>query len=129
MNRDKVEEWMTAQAKMKHYKKLEGELRREICDALLEGQVGKVTEKMEFETDGGRLVVKATSVVNRGVDEEQLTQLYADGQLTDEDNLCFVRKLAIVDKFLNKLPSTSNVWKAITEKPGMPKLEAKAYES
>ena len=92
MNRDKVEEWMTAQAKMKHYKKLEGELRREICDALLEGQVGKVTEKMEFET-------------------------------------CFVRKLAIVDKFLNKLPSTSNVWKAITEKPGMPKLEAKAYES
>lgn len=128
MNQEKITEWMTYQARMKHYKKLEGELRREICEELFDGRTGKFTEQMEFETEDGKLVVKATSVVNRGVDEEQLNQLYADGHLTDEDNFCFVRKLAIVDKFLNKLPSTSNVWKAITEKPGMPKLEAQQYE-
>jgi hypothetical protein len=125
---DRVAAWRVAQARLKHYKNLEGDLRREICEEMFDGRVGKFTEKLEFEGDGVVFVVKATSVVNRKVDEEMLHQLYQDGHLTDNDNLCFFRKLAIIDKALNARPANSNVWKAITEKPGMPKLEITEHE-
>jgi len=126
MKTDKISEWLVAQARLRHYKKLEADLRCEICDDMFGGRTGRFSEKSELDLENGQhVMVKATSVTNRSVDEEMLHQLYADGFLTEADNLCFVRKLAIVEKYLNKAPSTSNVWKAITEKPGMPKLEVK----
>jgi predicted unusual protein kinase regulating ubiquinone biosynthesis (AarF/ABC1/UbiB family) len=68
-------------------------------------------------------------MVNRKVDEEMLNQLYSDGYLTEADNLCFIRKLSIVEGMLSKIDPKSNVWKAITEKPGMPKLEVTQHEA
>jgi hypothetical protein len=120
VDKNKLREWSEAKASLDHYKKHEGKLRREICEEMFEGKTGKFTCT---ETIDGDVLVTAKSVTNLTADEEMLLQLHTDGFLTPEDDLCFERKLKIKDSDLRKRPATSNVWKAITEKPGMPKLE------
>ena len=92
------------------------------------GKTGKFTEKQKFEGDGIAVEAKATSVTSYAVDEDLLESLETEGICSDEDKACFVRKLSIVNSLLNKRPSDSPVWRTITEKPGMPKLEVKKIE-
>ena len=122
----KLQQWHEAKAKLDHFKKLETKLRLEICTEMFEGRTGKFTCSEEIEVGDNSFAVVAKSVTNLSVDEAMLHQLYQDGFLSDDDNLCFERKLKIIDSKLRGITSKSNVWKAITEKPGKPKLEVKA---
>ncbi len=127
VNQDRLQQWLDAKAKLDHYRKLETNLRIEICTEMFEGKTGKFTCSEEIESNSGdNFLVTAKSVANLSVDEAMLHQLYQDGFLSDDDNLCFERKLKIIDSKLRGIASSSNVWKAITEKPGKPKLEVKA---
>jgi len=124
-----VEKWQEAAANLKHWKKVEAELRRNICETMFEDRTGKFTTSENFKFPEHTLNIKATSVTSFKVDEVLLLQLHADGLLNDVDNSCFERKLHIIDKDLRKIPATSHVWRAITEKPGMPKLEVTKHEN
>jgi len=126
---EKVKEWGIASANLKHWKSLEANLRREICEDIFAGRTGKFTENQQFEGDGVTINAKATSVTSYSVDELLLGQMATEGFLSTEDSDCFVSKLSIVNSKLKERPSDSPVWRAIIEKPGMPKLEIKKIET
>jgi hypothetical protein len=124
-----ITKWQEASQGLDYYKKLEATLRRKICEEIFKDRTGKfsTTEKLQFDTY--YLRIKASSVTSLKVDEEMLVHLHQDGLLTELDNNCFERKLHIKDGALRKIPTSSHVWRAITEKPGMPKLEVTKHEN
>jgi len=126
---ERIKEWGVAQANLKHWKAVESNLRKEICEDMFAGRTGKFTEKQKFEGDDVVIEIKATSITSYVVDEDLLESLEVEGICSDEDKACFMRKLSIVNSLLNARPSDSPVWRAITEKPGMPKLEVKKIDA
>jgi len=126
---EKIKEWGIASANLKHWKALETNLRREICEDMFAGRTGKFTETQRFEGEGVAINAKATSVTSYAVDEDKVELMITANILSVQDRECFVKKISIVNSMLNSRPSDSPVWRAITEKPGMPKLEVKKIES
>ena len=118
-----IEKWGVAVATLKHWKDMEAKLRREICEEIFDGETGKFNKLVNIEGEDVAVKVKAFSVTNLSVDEAKLTALYEAGELSKDDSACFETKLAIKEGLLRKRPIDSPVWRAVMEKPGMPKLE------
>ncbi len=118
---EQVKEWKESKANLKYWKGRETDLRRVICDAMIQGRV----EHFSIKEIVGDEELKASAVLNMAVDEADLNALHAENPFTAAELECFKRPLGIVDGKLRKLPRESEVWKAITEKPGMPQLEVK----
>jgi hypothetical protein len=118
-----VADWSIAKAQLDHWKATEMRLRKTICDELFENRVGRFTSIKIIDGPDNSVQVKAKSVSNFSVNEVMLNDLVAAELLTLEDTACFERKLKIKDSLLNKRPGDSPVWRAITQKPGAPKLE------
>jgi hypothetical protein len=134
----RITDWINTAANLKQYKASEAKQRRELCEELFEGKTGKFTQKKLFKcvppdlTDMEKahgltleLEIIAKSTTSFKVDEEELQNLKDQGLLTETDEACFERKLSVKDGPLRKLPKDSVVWRAITEKPGMPTLEVR----
>jgi predicted RNase H-like HicB family nuclease len=131
MTFERITDWINTAANLKQYKASEAKQRIELCKEIFEGRTGKFTEKKLFkcippnETKTLELEIIARSTTSFKVDEEELQNLKDQGLLTETDETCFERKLSIKDGPLRKLPKDSVVWRAITEKPGMPTLEVR----
>jgi predicted RNase H-like HicB family nuclease len=138
MTFERITDWINTAANLKQYKASEAKQRIELCKEIFEGRTGKFTAKKLFkcippdETEGPftasgtlELEIVAKSTTSFKVDEEELQNLKDQGLLTEIDESCFERKLSVKDGALRKLPKDSVVWRAITEKPGMPTLEVR----
>ena len=125
---EKIKDWIVTCAKMKHYKQEESSQRRVICRELFEGQTGRFTKNVELSVTEPRTEtvtnykIVGVSKTSFKIDEAELQKLKDAGMLTETDEACFERKLSVKEGPLRKLPKDSVVWRAITEKPGMPTL-------
>ena len=131
---DSLTDWITTAANAKQYKASEAKQRRELCEEIFAGRTGKFTEKKLFdcippnETETLHLEIVAKSTTSFKIDEAELQNLKNQGLLTEADEACFERKLSVKEGAARKLPKNSVVWRAITEKPGMPTLEVRKIE-
>ncbi len=125
---EQINKWIHACAQMKHYKIVESDQRREICVELFEDKTGRFTKTINVSVippDSEAQIeykVVGTSKTSFKIDEAILQGLKDEGLLTEADEACFERKLSVKEGPLRKLPKDSAVWRAITEKPGMPTL-------
>lgn len=118
----KVTDWQELSARLKQVKNEEAKLRREICEELFEGAAGEFSIKRRV----GYLDVKATSKVNRKVDEAELDSVWE--LLREAEKACFKFKPTLQlakYKALKKADLVVHLYDAITESPGMPTLEVK----
>jgi hypothetical protein len=124
-----VDEWGTSKAKLKHWKSLEDSQRRAICNEILgsqtRGSKKLIVECVAIDGHSFQLELTAKPVTNVSFDEEALDDLERQGKLTPTDKACFETKRELKPGKLKDVPEDSELWKAITKKPGMPQLEAK----
>ncbi len=116
-----IDRWSRAKDQLDYYKAEESELRRKVAGQILDD----VHEPTSQVAHGFGVTVVATYVVNTNINESVFHELDAKQWLTKVDLDCVDWKLKLVPKNLKKLPKTSKLWRAITSKPGMPKLDVK----
>lgn len=122
LTKEKIEEWIIAKVAADEFKKKEMNLRKEICEYLLEGKI-KGTVKRTIE---GYLLT-ASAKLNTSIDKEVLEAIWED--LTTEEKACFRFDPKLVAKEYKKLPVEYNTLDiAITDKPGAPTLSFKKIE-
>lgn len=116
----KIQEWGKLTMQLKAMKEQELNLRKEICDDLFEGRVGEFSVKTLV--DG--VPVKATSKLNRKLDEASLSVIWDD--LSPEEQACIKHKPALQVGPFKKLEKDDKVdllHEAITVVPATPTLE------
>ena len=120
--KETIDEWVGVEAKLKHYKSLEGSMRERICKSIFDTKkrVSKGSDKVSVD---GYSKVKATFVMNVKVNPKALDLLHKAGLLTEGDMACFKSEIKVVNKALKEVPDDSEVWGCISKEPGMPKLE------
>lgn len=112
-------DWENAKVQLDHWKKIEHDLRMEICDELLKGAEYGL-HKHDF--DGYRL--RATRVANYSLDQERMKDLYDGGEFTSKEELLFRVKFELsVGQYKKADFDTSKIDALITLKDGMPQLE------
>lgn len=121
LNPQLVTEWGIEKKKLDEAKAAEMRLRKEICNAIFEGQQGKFYKKHEITVDGIPLELKAESKTKLKLDESILGGL----ELSSEEEACFELVTKMSEAKVRKLPSDSSVWSAITEEPSAPALTFK----
>ena len=112
----KVLKWKAMADKLKKLKKEESDLRRAICEEVLQGQVGVV----KVVINGG-VKVKATGKETQNVDSVALQAIWSD--LSNAEQNSIVWKPSLVAKNYKKLPSDCILNQVITTKPAMPTLK------
>ena len=113
---EKYIKWHKMAEELKELKKAEQILRRELCDELFDGKHGEFT----VSRDTDNFSVTAKSRVTRSIDELVLDTIEAE--LSPQEQACIKRKASLVLAPYRKLPETSILKEAITEKPAMPSL-------
>lgn len=114
---DKYMEWYSLLMKLQDIKEQEMKLRKELCENLFNGKVGRfvVTDKFpEFKA-------KATSKVTTSLDEDVLKEMYEE--LSELEQAAIKFKPTLVAKQYNKLPLTSLLHEAVIQKPATPTLK------
>ena len=111
--------WHAAKTELDKWKKIEHDLRIEICTSLLKGKEYG-THKRDYP--GYRLVAKR--VANYSLDQPGIAELYQGGELTaEEEDLIKVRYELAVGPYKKATIDTSKIDALITLKDGMPQLE------
>ena len=111
-------QWQNAKDQLDKWKKLEHDLRVEICDQLLFGKEYG-THKRDFE--GYRLT--AIRVANYSLDQKGINDLYTGGLLTaEEENLIKVKYELSISNYKKANFDTSKIDSLITLKDGLPQL-------
>ena len=114
---EKVELWKTHKNLLDISKAREMELRRDICNHILEENKGKQSGMKLI----GNLKLKAKIGVNVKFDEPLFNTLFDD--LSDEEKSCVKFKPQLVSKNLKELDESSQLFLCITEEPSTPTLE------
>ena len=113
-----IEVWIAAKANLDVVKAKEMELRKEICEAVLQG-THKGTEHLIVEG----LDVAATGKINTKVDTECLDTIWNDLSQGEKD--CIVYKPSLVAKEYKTVDAKSKLHEAIITTPGTPTLKVK----
>jgi len=108
--------WKNLSIDLKVLKEQEAKARRLLCGYILGGDTGEFKEVIEL--DGHKIT--ATSKISRTLDQGIVSALMSE--MTDEDKSALRFKPALDLKAYRKLPLTSILHEAVTEKPAMPTL-------
>ena len=109
--------WYITKFKLNELKESEKKLRLKLCNEIFKS--GRT--KFNLTTDSGIYKTKATPTTNLNVDKKILDEIWDD--LTEEEKNMIKLEPSIGKTDFKNLPEDSLLLKAITEKPGMPKLE------
>lgn len=118
---EKVKEWLIISGRLKSIKEDEMELRKEICDHILDGKI-KGAKSSTF----GKYTMTATAKIGEKVDQDLLKVMWPE--LSKAEKACFKFKADLVSKEYKTLDAKSNVHRAVDSKPGAPTLALKAMK-
>lgn len=122
LTEEKVEKWIITKAALDEIKKEEMELRKELCDYILEGNIKGSKKKLI-----GKYQLTASAKLNSSIDKEVLNTIWED--LSVEEKACFRFDPKLVAKEYKKLsPEYTILHSAIVDKPGAPTLSFKKVE-
>jgi len=110
-----VEQWIEVQKQLSSLKTIELNLRKKVI-AKYPGELGTSHAKVDKDVS-----LKITRGVSRTVDNEVLSQIYAD--LSDEEKECVVYKPSLSLTKYNDLPNGSVLSTAVTTKPSLPSIK------
>ncbi len=115
---DKVQAWIKADAAMRAAKAHELELRKELCDHILQGKI-----KGSKTTQIGQYKLSATAKLNAKIDKDALKSIWFDLTPAEKQSVKFDPKL--IAKNYNGLDASCTIHHVITHKPGTPALSVK----
>lgn len=121
----KIAEYLEAKENLKHFKKLENELRLDLIDAMFPGAgVGTLNAA------NGDYMVKGTFKNNTTLDAKEFEALMQSGSLSGDELECVVFKPSLVMKIYNELPEDQRetLDSCITVKPALPSIDVKPLE-
>lgn len=114
----KLREWAKAASELAEAKKLEMELRLELCGYILQGKI-----EGSKSANIGANKVTATARLNSSIDRDALKVIWPD--LSKEEKEAVRFKPEVVAANHRKLPADSILNQVITKKPGAPSLAIK----
>lgn len=120
-----IKEWYDAQKKLKIYKEIEANLRREIVGKLVEPyEMVKGVVRNEDIIHGYKL--KGEQKLSYKLDVDILREIWAD--LSKEEKECIKTKPVLWESGYKKLPKNSRLHEAVISKLAMPTLSASRIE-
>jgi hypothetical protein len=114
---DRYMEWYQLSLELKQLKEKEMKLRKELCEDMFDGKVGRFV----VTKDTPDYKVKATSKVTTQLDEDVLKDMYDD--LSEIERAAVKFKPSLVAKQYNKLSVESMLHEAVIQKPATPTLK------
>lgn len=118
MTENDIRQWIMAKNKLNTAKTKELELRKIICDYILDGKV-KGSKKSII----GVFTLTATAKLNNRLDKKLLAVLWPD--LSAVEKSCIKFEPSVIAKEYNIIDNKSNIHRAITSTPGTPTLTIK----
>jgi len=118
VNKKLVKEWIFIKDKLTEAKTHELELRKEICEHILEG---KIKGSKKGTIDG--YVLTATAKMNDKIDVELLKSIWKE--LSDGEKACIKYKPSLIAAEYKKLKGALKLHRCIDSKPGTPALSLK----
>lgn len=115
----KIGEWIIQKHKLDVAKKHELELRKEICEHILQGKI-KGSKKSTI----GTYVLTATAKINNKIDAELLESIWES--LSDKEKACVKYKPSLIAAEYKKLKGAVKLHRCIDSKPGTPALTLKS---
>jgi len=118
---EKVDSWISQKNKLNRAKKYELELRKEICDHILQGKI-KGSKKGTI----GKYILTASAKLNIKVDAELLESMWEE--LSEREKACIKYKPNIIAAEYKKLKGGVKLNRCIDSKPGTPTLTLKSIK-
>lgn len=116
-----IKTWLITSNQLKALKETELELRKLICDKILDGKI-KGSKSDNF----GVYIMTATAKTNKNIDKELLKTIWSD--LSKKEKSCFEFNPKLIEKKYKEIDKNSNVHRVIEEKPGTPTLKLKSIK-
>lgn len=121
---DKIKKWEFVKGRLSTAKAEESELRREICEEIINGRAGKaLTIEKTVKKDFDDFIAVAKSNTTWKINAEEWEKTFDD--FSEAEKKCVVDKPAISKTNLNKVDDDSKVYDALFEVPATPTLEVK----
>ena len=117
--KEQVESWLKWKSNLAVAKENELNLRKEICEHILQGKV-KGSKKSSI----GVYILTATAKLNIKIDSEHLETIWKE--LPPEEKACIKYKPSLIAAEYKKLKGKITLNRCIDSKPGTPGLELKS---
>lgn len=121
VNKKLIELWLEYKDDLAEAKEHELELRKEICEHILEGKI-KGSKKGTI----GNYVLVASAKLNIKVDAELLESIWEE--LSEKEKACIKYKPSLIAKKYNSLDGALKLHRCIDSKPGTPTLALKSVK-